>query len=130
MREDHLARNGLNEWNRLPPGYVELCSTDTVQAGDVQKLNAEWFAEYPARGMLIGTFPNGRWFRKSDAPPAGIQLAQPGSAETDLLDRMAAAMARHSTEASTATLQPENGGAAHWRELAKIALAEVKRAAA
>lgn len=67
MHEPHRVRNGLNEWNRVPAGYIELPLDARVQAGDVQRLNDEWFAEYPARGVLIGKLrgAGGRWFRKA-----------------------------------------------------------------
>lgn len=65
----HRIRNGLNEWNRPPAGYVELPSTERVQAGDVQKINDEWFLEYPSNGPLVGHLrgAGGIWYRKHAA---------------------------------------------------------------
>lgn len=65
MREAHRIRNGLNEWNRQPAEYVELPQNEPVKAGDVQRINDEWFVEYPANGFLVGKTPGagGRWFR-------------------------------------------------------------------
>lgn len=69
MKESHRTRNGLNEWNRPPTGYVELSASDRVQAGDVQKIHDEWYVEYPAMGLLIGKFrgAGGTWYRKPTA---------------------------------------------------------------
>lgn len=66
MKEQHRLRNGLNEWNRVPEGYKELCALEPVQAGDVQKIHDEWYVEYPQRGLLIGQFrgQGGKWYRK------------------------------------------------------------------
>lgn len=66
MKEAHRVRNGLNEWNRPPIGYVKVPATECVQAGDVQKIHDEWYLEYPARGALIGHLrgAGGTWYRK------------------------------------------------------------------
>ena len=66
MKEAHRVRNGLNEWNRVPAGYVETSASDPVRAGDVQRMHDEWFVEYPARGFLIGKLrgAGGRWYRR------------------------------------------------------------------
>lgn len=66
MRELHRIKNGLNEWNRLPEGYVQLTNQDRIQPLDVLKMHDEWYCEYPANGMLIGTWPGDhtRWYRK------------------------------------------------------------------
>lgn len=69
MIEAHRIRNGLNEWNRLPEGYAELSPLEPVQAGDVQKINDEWYVEYPAKGFLVGKRrgAGGKWYRRSHA---------------------------------------------------------------
>lgn len=66
MIGSHRIRNGLNEWNRLPAGYVELQPHDKVQAGDVQQISDEWYVEYPAKGILIGQLrgAGGVWYRR------------------------------------------------------------------
>jgi len=66
MKEARRIRNGLNEWNRPPEGYVELPHTEPVQAGDVQKISDEWYLEYPANGLLVGHLRGcgGKWYRK------------------------------------------------------------------
>jgi hypothetical protein len=71
MEDEHRVRLGLNEWRRLPKGYRQLEPGERVQALDVQRLNADWFAEYPARGMLVGTLPCGDWYRKEDLDVVG-----------------------------------------------------------
>lgn len=67
MKEAHRVRNGLNEWSRVPAGYVETSPEDVVQGGDVQRIHDEWFVEYPANGALVGKLrgAGGRWYRKA-----------------------------------------------------------------
>ena len=71
MKEARRIRNGLNEWNRPPKGYVELPHTEPVQADDVQKISDEWYLEYPAKGLLVGRLRGcgGKWYRKPPASP-------------------------------------------------------------
>lgn len=65
MHQDHRLLNGLNEWNRVPNGYVQLDHWDRIEGLDVQQINAAWYREYPRHGQLVGCFVgNGRWFRK------------------------------------------------------------------
>lgn len=67
MKEQHRIRQGLNEWNHPPEGYYLLSYWDAIQGGDVQKINDEWFREYPKTGMLIDLkeyVGNGTWYRK------------------------------------------------------------------
>lgn len=73
MHEDHRIRNGLNEWNKLPAGYHKLDTWDRIEPGDVQQLNPQHFAEYPANGFLVGRFVGtGRWYRANkEKPPQG-----------------------------------------------------------
>lgn len=62
-----VERNGLKRWNRPPVGYVRLEASDRVQGGDVQRINDQLYAEYPAKGMLVGQLrgAGGVWYRKS-----------------------------------------------------------------
>lgn len=66
MLEAHRVKNGCNQWNRLPPGYKNLERGDRIQAGDVIRMNDEYFSEYQ-QGLLIGTVCGAPhiWFRKS-----------------------------------------------------------------
>lgn len=70
MIEPYRIRNGLQEWNRPPDGYVPLPIYEPVQAGDVQKIHDEWFIEYPANGFLVGKTrgAGGLWLRKAGLP--------------------------------------------------------------
>jgi hypothetical protein len=58
------TRNGLREWGALPDGYRALDESERIEPLDVQRLNSQWFGEYPPRGMLVGTWPCGMWYRK------------------------------------------------------------------
>lgn len=66
MRESHRIRRGLNEWNRLPNGYVQLTDQDHIQPLDVLKMHDEWYCEYPANAMLIGQRAGPHWHRKGN----------------------------------------------------------------
>ena len=65
MRVAHRVKNGCNQWNSLPEGYVNLQSDDQVQKGDVIRIRDDYYTEYH-QGVLIGVLcgcPN-MWFRK------------------------------------------------------------------
>jgi len=64
MMEQHRIRKGLNEWNHVPDGYVVVPIGELIQGGDVQKINDEWYLEYPSNGLLVGTpVSGGLWYR-------------------------------------------------------------------
>ena len=65
MLEAHRVRNGNNEWNRLPAGYVNLENGDKIQPGDVIRVSDDYFCEYNT-GLLLGTYCGCThvWFRK------------------------------------------------------------------
>lgn len=64
MIEDHRIKNGLNYWNKVPKGCRQLKPGESVQSGDVMKLNDEWFGEYK-KGILIGQIVDtvSKWYR-------------------------------------------------------------------
>ncbi len=66
MKGRHRMRNGLNEWNAVPAGYARLPPGTKVQGGDVQRINDEYFCEYPYGGLLVGGYigEGGAWYRK------------------------------------------------------------------
>ncbi|WP_338924473.1 hypothetical protein V0M98_33195 (plasmid) [Pseudomonas silesiensis] len=69
MQEAHRVKNGCHQWNKLPEGYVNLQPGDLIQAGDVIKINPEYYSEYVA-GLLIDTHCSNVaiWFRKQVSP--------------------------------------------------------------
>lgn len=78
MIESHRIRNGLHEWNRPPAGYEVLPANEPVRAGDVQKINDEWYIEYPAKGLLVGQFrgAGGVWYRRVPGQEAGNERTE------------------------------------------------------
>lgn len=65
MRVAHRVKNGCNQWNSLPDGYVNLQSNDQIQKGDVIRIRDDYYTEY-RQGVLIGVVcgcPD-LWFRK------------------------------------------------------------------
>jgi hypothetical protein len=80
MQEEHRLRNGMNEWRALPPGYRPLRERERIKAGDIQKLNNDWYAEYQ-KGILINTLPSGKWYRKMSAEE--LELAAAPARKTD-----------------------------------------------
>ncbi|RLI66850.1 MAG: hypothetical protein DRO67_00305 [Candidatus Asgardarchaeum californiense] len=67
MKTKHRIVNGLRQWNHVPDGYYQLKSDDTIQAHDVQKINDEWYLEYPNNSLLIGNYVgSANWYRKND----------------------------------------------------------------
>lgn len=133
MFKDHRVRMGLNEWRRIPPGYVELDRHDVIQALDVQQLHSEWYAEYPANGMLIGKHGSGRWFRKADALAEATPTRMEVAMDEATVERAARAMALRSGwdgwDSATTCQHTPNGcepeeERGYWRDLARAALAE------
>lgn len=70
MKEEfRVERNGLKRWYHPPEGYVRLDTSELVQPGDVQRISDELYAEYPAKGLLVGHLrgAGGSWYRKPAA---------------------------------------------------------------
>jgi hypothetical protein len=65
MREAHRVKNGLQQWNKLPEGYVNLKDGDLIQPGDVIRIHPEYYSEYKS-GVLLDTYCSNVniWFRK------------------------------------------------------------------
>lgn len=76
MLEAHRVRNGNNEWNRLPAGYVNLEHGDKIQPGDVIRVSDDYFCEYN-KGMLVGTYCGcvHVWFRKKAVEAQQVEAA-------------------------------------------------------